>query len=286
MLRRIFTAFICLFFLQNFAAVAEVKGLKVGDTYQITVKTHSSHKSKSSSGGSSGGESLIQRVTALRDDGVEWEYDLPPDSSERERARQWQFPARIFQPLNGSPQLLNTTELEARVERWLEAAKMPRTACGETIFTWNAFRIECDPQTVIKRTQSLDISTVSLGDGATYQDKDALGPAKLVRKANGQDVSFSGEMEIDADADRRERAEADVILGKMMRKPVTLEDALRNRAAETVSGKISVTFDADAAGNAVRRTTVKTIDVTEANGETETRTTEEVTERRLVPAQR
>src|SRR5205807_734136 len=181
---------------------------QVGDTYEVTSTRDSAQQgSHGSSGSSHDKDTIIERVIGLRADGLELQYDLPNAATADERARNWQFPARVFKPFGGPAQLLNGPELEARVDDWLKTAEWPRTVCGHWIFTWNAFRIECDPQSVIKTVQSFDLRSADLREGAPYQETEALGSGKLARKPAGPDgAAFSVEMPVDRDAVRRGRA--------------------------------------------------------------------------------
>ena len=227
---------------------------QVGDTYEITLTRDTAQLgSNRSSGSSHDKDTIIERVIGLRADGVELEYDLPKAATAEEKGGNWQFPARVFKPFDGPAQLLNAPELEARVDGWLKAAGWPRTVCGHWIFTWNAFRIECDPQSAIKTVELFDLTSADLREGALYQETEALGSGKLARKPAGPDGAIlSVEMPVDPDAVRRARAESDVVVGEIMKKPVSLDAALLERAREIVSGTISVTFETDTAGN-VRR---------------------------------
>jgi hypothetical protein len=257
---------------------------QVGDTYEITLTRDSAQQgSDKSSGNAHDKDTIIERVIGLREDGVQLRYDLPDAATAEERAGNWQFPAQVFKPFGGPAQLLNGPELEARVDGWLKAAGWPRTVCGHWIFTWNAFRIECDPQSVIKTVQSFDLRSADLREGAPYQEPEALGSGKLASKPAGPDGAiFAVEMPIDPDAVRRDRAESDVVVGEIMKKPVSLDAALRERAREIVSGTISVTFETDPAGNVRRRTKVTKLDIKGPDGRSETRTVAETLERRLI----
>ena len=257
---------------------------QVGDTYEITLTRDSAQQgSHGSSGSSHDKDTIIERVIGLRADGLELQYDLPSAATADARARNWQFPARVFKPFGGPAQLLNGPELEARVDGWLKAAGWPRTVCEHWIFTWNAFRIECDPQSVIKMVQSFDLRSADLREGAPYQETEARGSGKLARKAAGPDGEiFAVEMPVDPDAVRRARAESDVVVGEIMNKPVSLDAALRERAREIVSGTISVAFETDPAGNVRRRTKVTKLDIKGPGGRSETETVTETLERRLI----
>ena len=257
---------------------------KVGAEYEISKRYETSQQtSDGSSGSSRGRDTILERVIGVREGGLELEYDLPKNATAEDRARSWQFPVRVFRPINGSMQLLNRPELEARVEGWLKAAGWTRAVCGRWIFTWNAFRIECDPQSVIKTVEAFDLRSADLREGAPYQETEARGPGTLTRKAAGPNgATFAVVMEIDPDAVRRARADSDVAVGEIMRKPVTMDAALRERAKESVSGTISVTFDTDSAGNVRWRTKVTKVETKGPDGRSERQTVTETVERRPV----
>ena len=257
---------------------------QVGDTYEITLIRHSVQQSSNgSSGNSNDKDTIIEQVIDVRVDGLELQYDLPNSVTANERARTWQFPVRVFKPPVGPPQLLNSPELEARLEGWLKAASLPRAACGHWIFTWSAFRIECDPQSVIKTVQSYELGSTSLREGGLYQDAAAGSSEKVARRAGGLDgETFAVEMPVDADAVHRARAESDVVVGEIMQKPVSLEAALHERAGEVVSGTISVALETDPAGNVRRRTKVTKVDTKCSDGHSETQTITETLERRRI----
>src|SRR5437899_3217678 len=245
---------------------------KVGEEFEIDKRYETSHQTSdgSSSGNSRGRDTILERVIGVREGGLELEYDLPRAATAEDRARNWQFPLRVFRLSSGPMQLRNRPELEARVEGWLKAAGWTRAVCGRWIFTWNAFRIECDPQSVIKTIEALDLRSADLREGAPYQETEARGPGTLTRKAAGPNgATFAVVMEIDPDGVRRARAESDVAVGELVQKPVTLDAALRERGKESVSGTISVIFDTDSAGNVRRRTKVTKVETKGLDGRSE-----------------
>lgn len=257
---------------------------EVGAEYEISKRYETSQESGGGSSGSSRGQdAILERVIAVRDGGFELEYDLPKGATAEDRARNWQFPARVLKPQDGSMQLLSPAELEVRVEGWLKAAGWTREVCGRWIFTWTAFRIDCDPQSVLKALEAFDLRSAALQDGAVYQDAQGLAPATLVRTATGpKGATFTVTLEIDPDAVRRVRAESDVVVGEIMRKPVTFEAALLQQANVRVSGTITVTLEADSAGQLKRRTRVTNTVTTGPDGKSEKETATETVERRLV----
>lgn len=236
------------------AAAAQPPGPRAGDVHALTLTRDMARTGEGSSGSSHDRDTLFERVIGVSADGLELEYDLPPEASADDRARQWQLPARVFRPNDGPMRLLNGPELEARVEAWLKRAQWTREICGRWIFTWNAFRIDCDPQIVIESLAAFDLRS----------------PAPV-----------ASETRIDAEAERRRRAEADVVLGELSNKPVTLAAALRERAKEKISGTVSVTFDTAPDVSVRRRKTVTRL-VIEGPGRRSTETVTETLERRRV----
>lgn len=257
---------------------------KVREAHEISKKYETtSQSSDGSQGSSSGREAVLERVIAVQEGGVELEFDLPKEATAEDRVRSWQFPVRVFRANDGSMRLLNRPELKRRNDEWLNAAGLTSAACGHWIFTWNAFRIDCDPESAIKLVEAFDLRSAGIREGAAYQDSEAGSPGTLKRKSADPDgATFAVVMEIDADAVRRGRAESDVAVGEMTQKPVTLDAALRERAKEDVSGTISVTIDTDPAGNIQRRARVTSIETKRPDGESETQTVTETVERRSV----
>lgn len=255
----------------------------VGEQHEIiTSYETASRSSDGSSGSSRGRDALLESVVAVSDLGLELEYGLPQAATPEERDRHWQYPARVLRASDGSFRLLNGSELEARLDRWLATAGWTREVCGHRIFTWNAFRIECDPQSVVDQIEALDLRSVDLRDGAAYRHPDTLGAGTLFRTDRPDGARFAVELPPDAEAVRRARAESDVAVGEMMQQPVTFEDALRQRSQETISGTVAITFDVDAAGNPMRRQVVTNLETVDAEGVTETDRRTVTVERRPV----
>lgn len=133
---------------------------------------------------------------------------------------------------------------------------------------------------MLKIIEEFDLRSDDLRKGLSYRVSDARSPGTLARKAAGPDgATFTVTMEIDPDAVRRARAEADVAVGEVMQEPMTLEAALLERSKETVSGTILVTFDTDSAGNLRRRTKVTTRETKRPDGSSEREVVTETVER-------
>jgi len=259
-------------------------GYRAGDAFEIRRDIESKQETgEGSSGSSTDRDVIMERVVGTNQAGVVLEYDLTKDTTPDDRARQWQLPARVLKPPRGPLQLLNRPELEARAKAWLKSAGLTQAACGQWYFTWNAFRIDCDPQSAVDTIEGFDLGPDDLSDGASYKDSKAINPAPLKRKAaNAAGDVFFVEMAVDPDAVRQDQAEADVVVATIMRKPLTREAALHARAAEDVSGTIAITFETDPVGHVRRQTKVTTLHIKGRDGQIETRTTTETLERRLV----
>lgn len=258
---------------------------KRGDTYELTLTRDMAQRDGGGGSGSSHDQDrLIERVLEARADGLDLEYDLPGNAAAQERASEWRFPARVFKPSLGPMQLLNRAELEARVDPWLTSGGMTRANCGQLVFTWNAFRIDCDPQSVMGLIDRFALTSLRLREGAAYLDPKASGPARLKRGLPGG--TLVALLAVDPDAVRRGRAETDVGVAQLMRKPLTLEEALRERAKDTVSGTILVTFAILPSGDVWRRTAVTKLEVRRPDGRLETQTTTETLERRPVSSRK
>lgn len=255
---------------------------KRGETYELTLTRDMAQRdNRGGTASSHDRDTLIERVVEARADGLVLEYDLPKDATAQQRASEWHLPARVFKPALGPMQLLNHAELEARIDGWLKSGGMTRANCGQLIFTWSAFRIDCDPQSVTGMVQRFELMSFEVREGASYLDPNARGPARLARGSSGS--TLVAEMAVDPDAVRRARAATDLGVAELMRKSLTLEEALRERARDTVSGTISVTFETSPAGDVQRRTTVTRLEIGRPDGRLESQTTTETLERRLVP---
>ncbi|HMO75828.1 MAG TPA: hypothetical protein PKD99_02130 [Sphingopyxis sp.] len=257
---------------------------KAGEEYELSKSYETRNKgSDGSSGSSRGRDGLLERILDVSEAGIEAEYDLPKDVTTENRASYWQFPARVLKTPDGSMRLLNPEELEARVDPWLKAANWTRAVCGRMIFTWNAFRIECDPQAVIETIMAFDLDTPVVVEGAPYQEDMARTPGTLTKKAARPDgETFTAEMEINPDAVHRSRAETDVLVGEIIGTAVTFEDALGKRSQEKVSGTIRVLLETDSVGRTWRKTTTSKLMTTRPDGVSEEDESTETVERRRI----
>ncbi|MDG2534297.1 hypothetical protein P6144_11605 [Sphingomonas sp. HITSZ_GF] len=247
----------------------------VGDQAQLLRTTRTEQRSAGSMSNSQNSDALVERVVAVTPAGVELEYSLPPGS----QSAGWTFPLRVLQPPTGPLQLRNRAELEARIDTWLKDARLTRAACGQWIFTWNAFRIDCDPESALTAVQPFAIGSLKPTEGAPYADPQAARPAPL--KARPEGKGFTVELAIDPRIVREELAQADLAVAQINRQKLSLEAARKAHAADQIAGTIKVTIDTDSAGQVRRRTRIATLTLGKGD-QAETRTTTEMVERRPI----
>ncbi|WP_168707865.1 hypothetical protein [Sphingopyxis sp. PAMC25046] len=251
---------------------------KIGDQFRITLFHQSESKGENgSSSSSSGGHEYLEQILALRDNGVERLYEIA-EPDDKARLINWQFPVRIFEASNGSMKLLNRGELEERRDAWLKAAEIPVDACGTWYFTWNAFQVECDPDAILETIRAIKIQPDHLIEGATFSHPAAIDSGRL-QSVDGESHTFSVDMAANEDYFHRADAQSDVIVGKIMGKPISFEEAYAKRKAEQVTGTIEVILRANAQGRVWKRTISIEKTKTEAGGEVEREVMTETVER-------
>lgn len=251
-----------------------------GARYQLQIRHHGEYSSADGQGSSSGTDTIVVKVIALRDGGQELEFDLADAIEKEDRLVAWQLPARLFVAADGTRSLLNRSELEARRDQFLKANNWTSEACGHWLFTWTAFQIECDPDSIFGIVDDYALQPAKLADGALFSMPGAAGSAAMKCQLSGQGKQrCSVTLPIDAAAVRAELADSDVAVGEITGKPVSRADAVKARAATQVSGTIEVTLEADAQGVVTQRTVVTTMEKREASGESETSRSTAVTTR-------
>lgn len=222
-----------------------------GDAYELRLRVQSeSNSTDGSSSRSNSGGALIERVVAIRPEGLELEFDLPADTSPEDRMREWQWPARVLWSETAAPRLLNAPELEQRLDGWLKAGEIPREACGRWFFSWTAFKVECDPNSVLEILAGYDLR--SRLDGV---DLDPTEGSTVI------------ETTVDPDRTRREKAEADRVVAEITGgTPLTLEQALAARASDQISGVNTLARETDEQGRPVRQVRTIRLQTTTADG--------------------
>ncbi len=265
-------------------AEASENGRQTGDIYELRLSYESeSEETNGSTGSSSGGEMVIERVIAVSESGSELEFDVPEDATEEERLREWKLPVRIFKPVDGPMKLLNRAELEERLEQWLKKAKWTREICGLWIFTWNAFFIDCDPDTAIGIAETYGLEASAYSEGAEFTLKEAQGSAILVSGESEAGIPvLTATLSVNPEVICRQRAESDVAVGQIMGEPVALEDAISKRCKEEIFGTITETYFPDIGENIIKRVRKRQLTITESDGNRTTETHSETLQRKLI----
>ena len=244
---------------------------RVGDRFEVSrIAVTTFSQGDGASGSSSEEDRLMERVVAVAPAGVELEYDLLPSATADDRAQSWQFPARVMRAADGTLQLLNSDELEARVDGWLTRAGMTRAQCGRWIFTWSAFRIDCDPQSVIAMVEQFALNPAEPRADLLYRDpntRDAM-PLTLVRAEGGR-TTYQVDLALDPDVVRRESVESAAVITELMGPQAA---ASPPPTINEVAGTIRVTFETDSAGRLQRRTSVMQAEIVNSDGTHEQRT--------------
>lgn len=257
-------------------------GSAIGSVSSITIEsTRESKGSDDSSSSSFDRDTLIEHVVEQRQDGVVLDYALPSSATTDEREIEWQFPVRVLVRDDGSRLLLNRPDLEQRRDNWLKKAGLQRDACGSWYFTWNAFKVECDPDSALEIIKSFNLWLGPLDDGTLYRDPAAIKPAALTRKSSGSSgATYTAILVVDPDVIRHQQAEADVVIAQILKKPLTLNDALQAQAKQRISGAIEITLETDRDGVVLRRVRKMTIRSIGADDVTKDSTLIQITQRK------
>lgn len=257
---------------------------RVGDKYEIALKRTTETSGDGSSGNSNSRYTLIEKVVALRADGVELEFDLPADTPLEDRARDWRFPVRVLKQAGRPLELLNRRQLQDRVQSWLVKWDVPKESCGQWVFTWTAIKIECDPDSILAVLKPFDLRYDDLREGALYSEPNALEPSRLrVEISSSGRRIYVAKMSIDPDAVRQMRAEAAVVVAQILGEDaVTFESALQQLSTARISGTITTKFEIDEAGRVTGRTRVTNINTIAESGVTESEIVTETLTRTLL----
>jgi hypothetical protein len=240
--------------------------VEVGQDYMLKKSYTSESTSTSGSTGSSGGSDvLIERVIAVTQNGVELEYTLPKSHRKTDEKLNWQFPARVFKPYQGQAKLLNVATINARLTRFLKHMKYSRESCGRWYFTWNAFKIECDPISVLEIVNSFDLGFCNYRAGKIFEYPSALKP-NIKLSEGGETSVLTAQFALDPYALRRDAANTNVISSEINGQPISFDQALNDTKDTQFSGQARVTFDTDPKGCVTKRVVETTTETTEKDG--------------------
>lgn len=262
-------------------AIAAQPLIEPGTRFEIRHSYQTETRDDNGGSGSSRGHStLIEQVVTLRDDGIELVYD-EPDADER---REWQLPVRVFKPANGPFELLNRAELEARVDPWLAKAKWTREICEKWVFTWNAFKIDCDPASALGIVEGYSLWQDNLREGAPFKMEGLLGSPRIRLERSDADGSvFVVSGDFDPKWLKFEKVKTEVIVAHFSGEPITEEQAGEKLADWQFSGTVTVRFTVDPKGLVLERWQRSETRIVEANGKIEVGTATSTLARRRLP---
>ncbi|MEQ3744817.1 MAG: hypothetical protein ABNH53_01100 [Henriciella sp.] len=256
-----------------------------GSVFEVRVAYENESAGGESSGNSRGHNTLIERIIKVDPTEIVAEYERIPSPrryvGEQPNLIDWDYPATISVLDSDELTLQNLEEIEARNTEWRQAAGIPDEACGLWYFTWNAFKIECDPNSVIQGLEAFILYNNEILDGQKIEEPGAL-EAGILTTVSTDPLILQAEFELDSEIIREERAQEDIIFSQIMQgETLTLENALQVRATEQISGTLKTVWEMDELGRVWKRTRNSNITIEFETGETETLTQKQTTTRTL-----
>ena len=256
-----------------------------GSVFEVQVEYQNKSSGDGTTGSSSGRNTLTERIIEVDSKEIIVEYDYAPRPrryvDEQPNLIEWEFPATISLKHSDDITLQNIEEITARNTEWREAAGIPNEACGLWYFTWNAFKVECDPNTVIQSLEAFILFDDEIHEGQEIKEFGTL-KTGIIKLVSSSPLTFQAEFEFDPEVIRESRAEQDVIVAQMMqRETISLENALEGRATEQISGNLTATWELDDRGRVIKRTRNSNITIELENGEIEKLSQKQTTTRTL-----
>lgn len=256
---------------------------QVGETYEIRwSKSTETVRDNGSKGSSQNRYILLESVLEVSPTELVLEYDMPAGTSDIDRRRAWQFPARVRLTPDNKMTLLNPDDLRDRNSAWLAWANYSQSDCGQWLFTWVAQVIECDPNSVIDVLKTYNIRRTNLEVGALYASPIGREPVALFRDPFDGDLKMLvATLELDTENVRQERAKFNLILAQMTgEEGPTLEEELQTLQKEKISGTLKVIYALDSRGDVIRRVQVTQMNIVDVDGITEASKSTEIVERK------
>ncbi|WP_284126477.1 hypothetical protein [Parerythrobacter aestuarii] len=258
---------------------------EAGETYFLKLShEEESRDSKGSGGSTRGRDDLVEKIIEITDDGRIVEYDLPLEPGEERKPLNWQFPARFLIDAKGEARLLNADDLAERNAAWRELAGIEESACGSYYFTWNAFKIECDPQSVLAIVDRYNLRFGPLEEGLELPYPDTLGAATLrdCTEDSGQ-ITFCATYNLDPEAVRQSRIETDKIVAQIVGEEAARRTA-KDRTKEQIEGTLQIRLSIDGDGHVWKRVVTTDVKTMKEDGEVGTSTSREELTRTLIEA--
>lgn len=168
--------FIFIAFILSYASLS----VSAPDSKPSLIVYESKTQSTSTSGSNASSRSrssIVERIIGNKGDGLEIEFSFPNPKIPENDA--WKLPARVVVNPDGAIELLNESEIEDRLEKYLEKHPEMRKFCGGAVFTWTVFEIHCDTVHIIDLVKSNNLHLGTLSEGKLYTEPEAIGPSRL-----------------------------------------------------------------------------------------------------------
>ncbi|NJC05833.1 hypothetical protein GGQ97_001626 [Sphingomonas kaistensis] len=257
-------------------AIAPERAPVPGRVHLVRSSYQTRETGEGSNSSSNGSDTVVEWLIDRRGASEVVELDYTADTPKEARTS-WQLPVRFLRTPGGEVQLLDPAGMEARVDPWLRRAKLTRAICGRTIFTWNAFTIRCDLDSVKELIAKYDLRSVTPREGAAYKAKGAATAAPLKRQQDGSAQLLTATSQIDPEQFREAAATTAILVAEISGKKLAPEEARARFAANRYAGTITTTFTLDAGGEPIRRVEQLKLELVDEGGTSvreETRTLE------------
>jgi len=207
------------------------------------------------SSSSRGSAALTERILTQADEQLEIEYAIPGDPGEIRGNAMWMYPARVAIAPDGSKTLLNSAELDARVEQWLAEAQWPREACGRWLFTWTAFQILCDPDDVLAEVEAQEMRLRQYDAGFATWLALISAPVALEKAGMWGDLRvFTGTAPIGRADLLENQIQSELGRAEIFGEALSEEEARAKLSGFDASGTYTVELEVDASGLVWART--------------------------------
>jgi len=185
-----------------------------------------------------------------------------------------------------APAIANREEMLTRLDHFLTEAKISREACGSHYFTWNVFKIECDPDSVLDTVATINLGMIPLQEGAYYRVPATDTLVKLTRANSLRDGSqtFTGTATIDSEFLRKGALKTIEVVAQLSGEKLSKEAADARLKGFEFSGEVTVSVFSEPKDARITLEVLSEVREINAEGQTGTRRGKEVTKRQRVEA--
>jgi len=232
---------------------------------QITYKRISKHESSTGGyGNSASHNAVLENIISNKDGFLEVEYSFANDV--KWIFDEWKLPARVSINSDSTLDLLNRSEIEARLQRLIESSPKVKRYCGENALARHSIMIDCDIDDVLDTLQTYNLHLGELADGSMYLEQGVLRAEPLARKdTSGSQAIFVVDLNMDP-AHIREDYENNLrrsaaMTGNTFESILASDLNLSEGETPVYAGKRTVTISTDLSGNVqkIERSTLITI---------------------------